>query len=203
MAMATCYHSPASLSLSLALSLPLHRLLCLPPSLSPSFSRVLPPHDNAGRTRSLSRVYHDFDRNPGKRGVNRRLFPRKNRVSPPIRVIFPEEPRTLFFRQTRLSFLSFFFSRMVEKFVETTLEGVSLYNYRIIRNCIPTARNPLETLEKSLLCSRHRTTISLYEIEPTRGSKKKKERREEKKGRAVFRYSRVTGRLEGTGTYPS
>lgn len=126
MAMATCYHSPASLSLSRFLSTgfcPRHRPL--PPSLSPSFSRVLPPHDNAGRTFSSTTISSGTCLPSGKRrgggGVNRRLFPqfaRKERVSPRrslSELYFVEEPRTFFFLD-RLFRLSFLFSlRMVTK----------------------------------------------------------------------------------------
>lgn len=162
MAMATCYHSPGSLSLSRFLSAPpcpRHRPLVFSLSFTLFLSPAsLPPHDNAGQTFPLARqrerkaTADRFHHSPLDYVFSLRLTVLYIQL-----YVFAGNRQVYFilhltFRLLILHFFPFF----DEKFVETMLERSSAScTTRIPTNSYCSrSQRPLETLEKSLLSAR-------------------------------------------------
>lgn len=162
MAMATCYHSPGSLSLSRFLSAPpcpRHRPLVFSLSFTLFLSPAsLPPHDNAGQTFPLARqrerkaTADRFHHSPLDYVFSLRLTVLYIQV-----IRFRREPPGLLHPPRYVSpSNSPFFPFFDEKFVETMLERSSAScTTRIPTNSYCSrSQRPLETLEKSLLSAR-------------------------------------------------
>lgn len=221
MAMATCYHSPGSLSLSRFLSAPpcpRHRPLVFSLSFTLFLSPAsLPPHDNAGQTFPLARqrerkaTADRFHHSPLDYVFSLRLTVLYIQL-----YVFAGNRQVYFilhvtFRLVILHFFPFSTKSSQKRCSKDPAHHVRLEFLRIpvarVRNGHSRHLKNLSSLLASCSSSatrgsRHRTTIPLYEIEWNRaranrgrlGSKKREEKKEEErkeKGRAVF-YNRVT-----------